>query len=123
MTHSQIHNRKEFEDRRKRLRKKLTAAEATLWNLLKNKQLEGRKFRRQHSMDKYVVDFYCASENLAIELDGEHHFTDEGLRYDEKRTAYLNRLKIQVIRFENEEIFQSPEGVLGEIKRHFKSTA
>jgi very-short-patch-repair endonuclease len=121
MTPSQIHNRKEFEYRRKRLRKKLTAAEATLWNLLKNKQLEGRKFRRQHSVDKYVLDFYCASENLAIELDGEHHFTDQGLRYDEKRTCYLSTLRIQVLRFENEEIFQSPEGVLAEIKKHFKA--
>ena len=119
MTQSQIHNRKEFEGRRKHLRKKLTAAEATLWSLLKGKQLDGRKFRRQHSVDKYVLDFYCSSENLAIELDGEQHFTDVGLVYDEKRTNYLNSLNIHVLRFENEEIFQSPEGVLAEIKRHF----
>ena len=99
MTQSRIHNRKEFEDRRKHLRKKLTAAEATLWSLLKGEQLDGRKFRRQHSVDKYVLDFYCPSEKLAIELDGEHHFTDGGLAYDEKRTNYLNSLNVQVLRF------------------------
>ena len=115
----QLHNRKQFEERRKSLRKTLTTAEATLWNLLKGKQLEGRKFRRQHGVGKYILDFYCSSERLAIELDGEHHFTDEGFAYDEKRTQYLNNLKIRVIRFENEEVFQSPEGVLAEIKKYF----
>ena len=105
-----------------KLRKSLTAAEATLWNLLKNKQLDGKKFRRQHSVDKYILDFYCPSESLAIELDGERHFSDDGMKYDEMRTAYLKSLQIKVIRFENEEIFQSPEGVLQEIRKHFKET-
>jgi very-short-patch-repair endonuclease len=121
MTQSQIHNRNEFEDRRKHLRKTLTSAEATLWTLLKGKQLDGRKFRRQHGVDKFVLDFYCSSEKLAIELDGEHHFTDNGMAYDEKRTKYLNDRNILVLRFENKEVFNSPEGVLAEIKRHFKS--
>ena len=119
MSQLQIHNRKEFENIRKSLRKKLTAAEATLWNLLKDKQLDGRKFRRQHSVCNYVLDFYCPSERLAIELDGEHHFTPQGLLYDEQRTADLNALRISVLRFENEEVFQSPEAVLEEIKKHF----
>ena len=117
----QIHNRKEKEDKRRYLRKKLTAAEATLWSLLKNRQLEGRKFRRQHSVGKYILDSCCPSEGVAIELDGEHHFTDQGLSYDEKRTNYLTSLKIQVLRFENEEVFQSPSAVLAEIKKHFKA--
>lgn len=81
--------------------------------------VDGRKFRRQHSVKQYVLDFYCPSERLAIELDGEHHFTASGLLYDEERTAHLNALKINVLRFENEEIFQSPEAVLAEIKKHF----
>lgn len=119
MTHSQIHNRKELEARRKNLRKKLTAAEATLWSLLRDKQLDGRKFRRQHSVNRYILDFYCPSEGLAIELDGENHFTEKGMRYDEKRTYYLESVKVRVIRFENEEVFQSPEGVLAEIRRWF----
>ena len=121
MAHSQIHNQREYKERRLRLRRRLTAAEATLWNLLKNKQLDGRKFRRQHSVDKYVLDFYCPSENLAIELDGDHHFSDEGQKYDEKRSAYLNSLKIRVLRFENEEVFQSADAVLKEIRKHFNN--
>ena len=114
-------DKKEYKEKRRRLRRRLTAAEATLWNLLKNKQLDGRKFRRQHSVDKYVLDFYCPSENLAIELDGDHHFSDEGQKYDEKRSAYLNSLKIRVLRFENEEVFQSADAVLKEIRKHFNN--
>jgi very-short-patch-repair endonuclease len=119
MTPDRIHNQEELKNRRKGLRKKLTPAEATLWLLLKDKKLEGRKFRRQHSVGKYIVDFYCPSEKLVIELDGERHFTDEGMQYDQKRTDYLNTCKIRVLRFENHEVFQSPEGVLDEIKRNF----
>jgi very-short-patch-repair endonuclease len=120
MTRIKIHNRTELVSRRKHLRKKLTPAEATLWGLLKNKHLEGRKFRRQHSVGRYILDFYCSSEMLAIELDGEHHFSHEGQEYDQKRTEYLTSLKIRVIRFENEQIFQSAEAVVLEIKKHFK---
>lgn len=120
MTHFHIHNLNQFKGRRKRLRNRLTPAEATLWQLLKSAQLDGRKFRRQHSVGKYILDFYCPSERLVIELDGEHHFTDEGMEYDKKRTEYLETLRITVLRFENEEVFQSPEGVIAEIRRHFK---
>ena len=105
--------------KRRYLRKKLTGAEATLWSLLKNRQLEGRKFRRQHSVGKCVLEL-LSFKKLAIELDGEHHFTDQGLSHGKKRTNYLTSLKIQVIRFENEEVFQSPSAVLAEIKKHFK---
>ncbi|HEU5146528.1 MAG TPA: endonuclease domain-containing protein [Chryseosolibacter sp.] len=120
MTHLQIHNRKEFESRRKNLRKNLTAAEAALWSLLKNKKLDGRKFRRQHSVDRYILDFYCPSERLGIELDGEKHFTTDGMLYDERRGEYLESVDIRVLRFENEEVFQSPEGVLAEIRKWFR---
>ena len=78
MTHRNFHNLNTVKYRRRSLRRKLTLAEAVLWDLLKNKKLDGRKFRRQHSIDKYIVDFYCPSERLAVELDGEHHFTDQG---------------------------------------------
>ena len=122
MTPYKIHNYKEFQPRRKRLRKKLTFAESTLWLRLKSKKLEGRKFRRQHSVGKYILDFYCPSERLAIELDGEHHFTEEGMAHDQKRTDYLNSFDIRVLRFENDEVFQSPEGVVAEIKRNFRKS-
>jgi very-short-patch-repair endonuclease len=73
--------------------------------------LEGRKFwRQQHSIGYYIIDFYCAFEKLAVELDGQHHFTEEGQAHDKERTRYLSTLNIRVVRFKNEEVFQSPEG-------------
>jgi very-short-patch-repair endonuclease len=119
MSHYQINNRKELKDRRRELRNNLTPAEATLWILLQRKRLEGRKFRRQHSVGYYILDFYCPAEKLAIELDGQPHFEEAQIKYDEKRTQYLNSLGITVVRFENEEVFRSPEGVLAEIKKYF----
>jgi very-short-patch-repair endonuclease len=87
----QINNRKELRENRKRLRNSLTPAEAKLWSFLKNSQCE-RKFRRQHSVGPYVLDFYCPAERLCIELDGAAHFTDGGHEYDEARTKYLKAL-------------------------------
>jgi very-short-patch-repair endonuclease len=111
----EIHNRKELEQNRKALRNNCTSAEATLWLYLKGKQL-GKKFRRQHSVGNYIIDFYCATERIAIELDGAHHFTEAGMRYDEARTKYLNGLNIKVLRFENRMVFEDIERVLEQIK-------
>ena len=98
----------------------MTPAEAALWKVLQKSQLDGRKFRRQHSVNGYVLDFYCPSENLAIELDGAHHFTIHGSENDDERTAYLNDLQIKVIRFENKLVFERIDNVVEEIKRNFK---
>jgi very-short-patch-repair endonuclease len=114
----EIHNRKYLEPFRKNLRNNLTTAEATLWKHLKGKQV-GKKFRRQHSVGNYILDFYCATERIAIELDGAKHFTEEGMKYDEERTRYLNSLNIKVLRFENVRVFQELEKVLEEIKASF----
>ncbi len=73
----QINNRPELKVFRKALRNNSTAAEATLWKMIKGKKLKGRKFRRQFSVEKFILDFYCPSEKLAIELDGAGHFTPE----------------------------------------------
>ena len=118
----QINNLKYLKQNRRDLRNNLTPAEASLWKLLKSKQLEGRKFRRQYSVGNYILDFYCTSERLAIELDGAHHFTEEGMKYDEVRTAYLNSVAIRVIRFENKLVFDDPEYILKEIKSNFINT-
>ncbi len=115
----QIHNRKELKPFRKNLRNNSTAAEATLWNHIKGSQLNGKKFRRQHSVGFYILDFYCPSERLCIELDGAEHFTESGMAYDEERTAFLNNLNIKVLRFENKEIFGALESVLDRIKSSF----
>ncbi|RYE27478.1 MAG: DUF559 domain-containing protein, partial [Sphingobacteriales bacterium] len=83
---------------------------------------DGRKFRRQHSIGNYIVDFYCPSEKLIIELDGEYHFTQEGIEYDKHRTAYLTSFGFRVIRFENKLVFEKPEYVLAEIKKELKTS-
>ena len=116
-----VHNIGKLRENRKKLRNSLTPAEAKLWSLLKNSQLEKRKFRRQHSVGPYVLDFYCPSERLSIELDGAAHFTDGGYKYDSARTEYLDALNICVIRFENKDVFENTEGVLEEIRRNFTS--
>lgn len=115
----QYHNLRYLKDYRKGLRNQPTPAEAALWRSLKGKQLGGRKFRRQHSVGNYILDFYCTTERLCIELDGAHHFTDEGLTYDQERTTFLNNLNIKVIRFENKEVFENLSLVLETIKKAF----
>jgi len=105
---------------RKALRKRLTPAEAFMWKLLQGHKLGGRKFRRQHSVGNYILDFYCYSEKLAVELDGAGHFTEEGMQKDAMRTAYLNECGITVIRFENKLVFERTDWVLEEIRRKFK---
>ena len=117
---TKIHNQKHLEERRKELRKNLTSAEATLWNSLKTKQLNGRKFRRQHSIQNFIVDFYCASENLIIELDGAFHLDFAQQNYDFERTKILEGLGFKIIRFENKLIFERLPEVLEEISGQFK---
>ena len=116
---SKIHNIPTLKEKRRELRQNLTPAEASLWSVLKNKQLEGRKFRRQHSVGNYILDFYCASEKLCLELDGAYHYTPMQDRYDTERTTYLNSLGIKVVRFENKEVFEHIDRVLDEIKNNF----
>ena len=114
-----LNNQVHLKSKRKALRNNLTAAEAVLWRSLKNKQLEGRRFRRQFSIGNYILDFYCHSEKLGIELDGAHHFTDEGILRDKLRTEYLNKHGVRILRFENELVFTRHESVLSEIKESF----
>jgi very-short-patch-repair endonuclease len=117
---TRTNNLKDFKAQRKALRNQATPAEALLWKGLQRSQLEGRKFRRQHGIGPYVLDFYCPAEKLCVELDGQMHLEHAGVLHDEERTRYLNNLGIKVIRFENSVVFQNPEGVLEEIKTHFR---
>ena len=117
----QIFNRKYLKSNRIWLRNNSTSAEAALWELIKNKKLEGRKFRRQHSIGNYIADFYCSQEKLIIELDGNLHGEYYMIERDEKRDKYLNDLGFTILRFENRFIFQDPDYVLDEIKKSFSS--
>lgn len=112
-----LNNFKFLKSKRKRLRKQLAPAEATLWGLLKSKQL-GAKFRRQHSVGNYILDFYCPSHLLAVELDGAKHFTLEGLESDSQRDNYLSSLGIKVLRIENKLVFERTDYVIALIEEH-----
>jgi very-short-patch-repair endonuclease len=97
------------------LRHTETEAEKKLWQFLRNRQLKGKKFRRQHALDKYVLDFYCHECKLAIELDGVIHDEKMNRQYDEARTSVLNDWGITVIRFRNEEVMNQTGKVLDKI--------
>ena len=99
----------------KRMRKEPTDAEAALWELLRDKKL-GDKFRRQHLIDDFIVDFVCLSKNLVIEVDGGYHSDPTQKEYDQQRTLYLNEKGFRVIRFTNEEVLGNTEAVLTKIK-------
>jgi very-short-patch-repair endonuclease len=110
-----LNNLNYLKDNRKALRNHATPTESRLWFFLKQKKLNGYKFRRQHSFGNYILDFYCPEIRLAIELDGQHHFTPSGKINDEIRDAFLNDHEIKVLRFENKEVFENVELVLAQI--------
>lgn len=114
-----LHNVPALKTFRKELRNQLTPAEAKLWSYLKAKQLEGRKFRRQHSVGSFILDFYCPDEYLAVELDGQSHVFLSARDYDRKKDEFLMRIGIRVLRFENELVFKNPEYVMNQIKQNF----
>lgn len=101
------------------LRHHLKPAEARLWTHLQRSQLAGRKFRRQHSVGRYILDFYCPAERLAIELDGAAHDSEMAQHYDAERDLFLRHCGIRVLRFENKRVFLQPDEVLAEIAKHF----
>lgn len=102
--------------KRKSLRNNSTAAECTLWKVLKNRQIEGLRFRRQHSIGPYIMDFYCPEIKLCIELDGEPHDNSEQYNADMERTKYINEEGITVLRFSNNVVFKNIEVVTESIK-------
>lgn len=114
------HNKFNLKEKRKELRKNATCAEATLWKFLQQKKLGGRKFRRQHSINNYIVDFYCAKEKLVIELDGAYHLDFAIQIKDELRNQKLSSLGFKVLRFENKLVFEDIDMVLKEITSSFK---
>jgi very-short-patch-repair endonuclease len=103
----------ELIEQARRFRKAQTTAEDLLWEVLRDRQLEGIKFRRQHPVDRFIFDFYCPKARLVIELDGPVH--DLQRDRDEARTAALESHRYRVIRFRNEEVFDALPSVLERI--------
>jgi very-short-patch-repair endonuclease len=110
-----INNIKYLKSSRKLLRNNSTAAEATLWKILKNKTVCGLKFRRQHSVGNYILDFYCPELKLAIELDGEIHNDPVVLSKDLEKEEFLLKLSICLLRYENRWVYDYPEVIIEDI--------
>ena len=97
------------------LRKASTPAERMVWSMLRAGRFRGLKFRQQHRLGPFIVDFYCPGLSLAIELDGEQHFSDLGKMSDEARTQMLKDHGIRLIRFQNAAVLVNPGIVLDAI--------
>lgn len=105
----------EIIQRSRELRHGSTPAEQTLWQYLRDRRMRGLKFRRQHPIDRFILDFYCETLHLAIEVDGGGHLEPEQEQYDAARTQTLNDLGIQVLRFWNNDVLERTDLVLEEI--------
>lgn len=103
-------------DKCRKLRENQTDAEKKLWTLLRNRQLSGVKSRRQFSVGRYILDFYCPKYRIGIEADGGQHYEHKGRQRDEVRTRELNKLDIEILRFSDREILTNIEGVYEIIK-------
>ena len=104
--------------RARRLRQEMTEAERRLWSVLRGRQLGGWKFRRQHPLGPYVLDFACFERHVAVEADGGQH---AGSEHDQRRTLWLEGQGWRLLRFWNNEILQNTDGVLQEILRFLES--
>jgi very-short-patch-repair endonuclease len=94
-------------------RREPTPAEEQVWQKLRNKQLLGLKFRRQHTIERFIVDFYCPEARLVLEVDGAiHDYTEEE---DARRQEFLESFGLQVLRFTNEQVLNYPDTVLEHI--------
>src|SRR6266403_2926750 len=102
------------------LRKQQTPAEDLLWQLLRDRQLLGFKFRRQHQLGDYIADFFCREANLIIECDGEIH-RNEAWHHDQNRDAYMINLGFRILRIANERILNDPQNVRLELQQHLTS--
>ncbi|MFP4599757.1 MAG: endonuclease domain-containing protein [Persicimonas sp.] len=108
---------KELLRRAKHMRKNPTRAEKILWGKLRKRRLLGKKFRRQHILRPYIVDFYCVSEKLAVEIDGGAHFGEEAAKQDEARDSYLLEVHgVEVVRVSAHDVRQHLDDVLNTLE-------
>jgi very-short-patch-repair endonuclease len=113
---TKIYNKACEKDKRRILRNNMPKAELVLWTKLKSKALDGYKFRRQYSVGKYVVDFYCPKLKLAVEVDGDSHFSEGAERGDKERQNFIESFGISFLRFTNNDIYENLDAVLERIE-------
>lgn len=98
------------------LRSNMTEPEVKLWTILCRRQIANLQFYRQKPLGQHIVDFYCPTKRLVIEVDGGQHYEDDGIKKDKERDKYLkNNLKLKVLRFTNIEVLKNIEGVVNKI--------
>ena len=100
------------------MRREMPPAEVALWKVLRNKQANGHKFRRQYSVDNYILDFYCPSAKLAIEIDGDSHFSEIAIQSDEIRQKAIEARGIRFLRFTNRDVYENMDAVFENILKH-----
>ena len=105
------------------LRQTQNTYEELLWQLLRNRKRCNKKFRRQHTIGIYVADFYCAEEQLIVEIDGRDHFTEQGRIYDEARDRFMHSQGIRVLRFTGKQVETETELVLAQIDLALRSAS
>jgi len=108
-------------DLKRRLRSDMTGPETRLWSRLRDRQLQGLKFRRQHGIGPYIVDFYCPEQSLVIEVDGNNHAGADQMLNDQLRDKYLQSLGLRVIRYFNDDIVKNLDGVLEDLSEKVSS--
>ena len=116
-----IFNKTSMKDARRELRRNQTGAEKLLWEALRDRQLAGAKFRRQHSIGTYVVDFYCADAKLVVELDGSVHDSPEAQLADCERDAIICDLGLSMMRFRNSDVEERLAYVLEKIEENLNT--
>ncbi len=112
---TQIFNQKDYKTLRQKLRKEIPRAEKILWSRIRRKQINNLRFFRQYSIENYIVDFYCPQINLVIEIDGDTHFTDEAVEKDKIRDERMKSLDLNVLRFNNNDIYYNIVNVMDRI--------
>jgi very-short-patch-repair endonuclease len=113
---TKIFNKTCEKNKRRMLRSSMPKAELILWSKLKSKGMDGYKFRRQYSVEKFVIDFYCPRLKLAIELDGDSHFSEGSEVCDKARQGCIESFGISFLRFTNKEIYENLDEVLAKIE-------
>ena len=103
----------------RRFRREPTPAEEVFWGMIRNRRLEGCKFRRQQIIGGFIIDFYCPELALAVEVDGSVHANQK--EYDEQRSLYLNDQEIKVIRFSNDDVLEIPDKVRMQLRELLRS--
>ncbi|MBD2525310.1 endonuclease domain-containing protein [Nostoc sp. FACHB-133] len=113
---TKLYNQSSEKQKRQTLRNNMPPCEKIVWVKLKNQQIESCKFRRQYSIDRFIVDFYSSELRLAIEIDGDSHYQDGVPEYDRDRQAFLESKGTRFLRFTNQEVYQDIDGVMDKIR-------